>query len=46
MEPITKAQVQENLKQRIFPDFIIQAFNECITEASIKKVLLFGKKTF
>lgn len=37
MEPITKAQVQENLKQRVFPDFIIQAFNECITEASIKK---------
>lgn len=37
MEPITKAQVQEKLNERVFPDFVIQAFNECITEASIKK---------
>lgn len=37
MEPITKAQVQEKLDERVFPDFIIQAFNECITEAKIKK---------
>lgn len=37
MEPITKSQVKENLKNREFPDFIIQAFNECISEASIKK---------
>lgn len=36
MEPITKQQVQELIKYRPFPDFVIQAFNECITESKMK----------
>ena len=35
--PITKEQAQEKVDDRIFPDFVIQAFNECISEAKIKK---------
>jgi len=36
MKPISKADVENALDEREFPDFVIQAFNECIMEARIK----------
>lgn len=36
MKPISKADVENALDDREFPDFVIQAFNECIMEARIK----------
>lgn len=36
MKPISKADVENALNEREFPDFVIQAFNECIMEARIK----------
>lgn len=36
MKPISKADVEHALDDREFPDFVIQAFNECIMEARIK----------
>ena len=35
MKPITKANVEQALDDREFPDFVIQAFNECIVESRI-----------
>lgn len=35
--PITKEQVQEKVDNRVFPTFVIDAFNECISESKIKK---------
>lgn len=36
MQPITKDDVESNLDNRVFPDFDIQAFNECINESKIR----------
>lgn len=36
MKPITKDVVAEQLSNREFPDFVIQAFNECISESKVK----------
>lgn len=36
VQAITKEQVAKNLEDRIFPDFVIQAFNECIQESKQK----------
>lgn len=36
VQPITKQQAQEQKSARIFPDFVIQAFNECIAESQLK----------
>jgi hypothetical protein len=36
MKAITKQEVNEAVKSRQFPDFVIQAFNECILESKIK----------
>jgi hypothetical protein len=36
VQPLTKQQVKKNLADRVFPDFVIQAFNECITESNTK----------
>lgn len=36
MTPITKQQLQDQIKGRILPDFVIQAFNECIYESKLK----------
>jgi len=36
VQPITKQQAQEQKASRIFPDFVIQAFNECIAESQVK----------
>ena len=36
MKAITKAQVNEAVGNREFPDFVIEAFNECIVEAKMK----------
>lgn len=40
MKAITKQEVNEAVKNREFPDFVIQAFNECILEAKVA-----GKQT-
>ena len=36
VQPITKQKAQEQKASRIFPDFVIQAFNECIAESQVK----------
>lgn len=36
VQAITKEQVAQNLADRVFPDFVIQAFNECIQESKQK----------
>lgn len=36
MEPITPAQARKEADNREFPDFVIEAFNECIKEAAIR----------
>jgi hypothetical protein len=36
VNPITKEQVLQNIKQRSFPDFVIQAFNQLIEAEKIK----------
>jgi hypothetical protein len=36
MQAITKEQLNEAIESREFPDYIIQAFNECIRESRIK----------
>ena len=36
LKAITKDDIARKLKERVFPDFIIQAFNECIQESKIK----------
>ena len=33
VQAISKDQVQEQIDSRVFPDFVIQAFNECIAES-------------
>lgn len=33
---LTKEQVEKDIDNRIFPDFVIQAFNECIRESKLK----------
>jgi len=35
MQPMTKNDVGDKIKNREFPAFVIQAFNECIEEAKI-----------
>lgn len=37
VQAITKEQVAQNLADRVFPDFVIQAFNECIQASKQKK---------
>ncbi len=37
MKPITKEEATIQLDNRVFPDFVIQAFNECISESQIKR---------
>lgn len=37
IKPISKEEAQQKVKERVFPDYIMQAFNECIVEAKIKK---------
>lgn len=37
IKAITKEEVNQDFKNRVFPDFVIQAFNECISESKIKK---------
>jgi len=34
--PMTKEKTLEEMDNRIFPDFVIQAFNECIAESKMK----------
>lgn len=34
---LTKQQAKENLADRVFPDFVIQAFNECIAESQVNR---------
>lgn len=36
IKAMTKEDVQLKIKQRVFPNFVIQAFNECIEESKIK----------
>lgn len=36
IQPITKQQAKEQKAARVFPDFVIQAFNECIAESQLK----------
>lgn len=36
IQPITKQQAKEQKASRVFPDFVIQAFNECISASQIK----------
>lgn len=36
MKAITKEDLNNAISSREFPDYIIQAFNECITESKIK----------
>lgn len=36
MKPITKEELAKKISQRTFPNFVIQAFNECIKESRIK----------
>lgn len=36
MKPITREEVNAAAKNREFPDFVIQAFNECIVESKLK----------
>jgi hypothetical protein len=36
MKAITKEDLNKAISHREFPDYIIQAFNECITESKIK----------
>lgn len=36
LKPITREEVNAAKAKREFPDFVIQAFNECILEAKIK----------
>jgi hypothetical protein len=36
LKPITREEVQAAFAKREFPDFVIQAFNECIFEAKLK----------
>jgi hypothetical protein len=36
LKPITREEVNAAKAERGFPDFVIQAFNECILEAKIK----------
>ena len=36
VKAITKEEVSDNLKNRSFPPFVIQAFNECIEESKIQ----------
>lgn len=36
VQALTKDQVKEQIDSRVFPDFVIQAFNECITESKTK----------
>lgn len=44
IQAITKEQVAEKIADRAFPDFVIQAFNEFITEAHINKSFSFLQK--
>lgn len=37
VKALTKKQLSENIKNRSFPQFVIQAFNECIEESKLKK---------
>lgn len=37
IKAITKEEVVEAVKNRDFPDFVIQAFNECIVESKIRR---------
>lgn len=37
IKPISKEEALQKVKERVFPDYIMQAFNECIVEAKIKK---------
>lgn len=36
VQAISKEQVQDQIDQRVFPDFVIQAFNECIAESKTR----------
>lgn len=36
MQPITKQDVENKLSERVFPAFVIQAFNECICESKME----------
>lgn len=36
MEAIKKSEVQSSPEEKKFPDFVIQAFNECIAESAEK----------
>lgn len=36
VQAISKEQVQEKIDHRVFPDFVIQAFNECIAESKTR----------
>lgn len=36
VQAISKEQVQEQIDHRVFPDFVIQAFNECIAESKTR----------
>lgn len=36
LKPITREEVNTVVAKREFPDFVIQAFNECILEAKLK----------
>lgn len=37
IKAISKEEALQKVKERVFPDYIMQAFNECIVEAKIKK---------
>lgn len=36
VQALTKDQVKDQIDSRVFPDFVIQAFNECIAESKTK----------
>lgn len=57
VQAVTKEQIRKQMKDRVFPDFVIQSFNECIAESKqahsntvlqkdvVKRICKLGKVT-